>query len=101
MSMNALDRYQATAGKYATAHNDLDTLYIGLSAEVGELMSERMMDKRTDRENSEVYNKASELGDILWYVATIAKAEGYDLSHIAHINEVKLIKRKQGEKDDT
>lgn len=38
---------------------------------------------------------ASELGDVLWYVAAIAREIGWDLDHVAAYNLNKLKRRKE------
>jgi len=95
MKINDLDRYQLDAKEYATSHPSLDTLFIGLSSEVGELASERMKDLRSDRKDSTREAVVSEVGDILWYVSTISSAYGLSLSEIANYNLTKLQNRKE------
>lgn len=99
MKINNLDVYQAEAVSFATKHPSLDTLFIGLSAEVGELCSERMKELRIDRKNPEQEEIASELGDVLWYIATIASTYNIQLSDIATNNVNKLNTRKDNNYD--
>jgi NTP pyrophosphatase (non-canonical NTP hydrolase) len=91
--MNALDRFQEAAKKTARPTPALDTLFIGLSAEVGELCSERMREIRSDRSALGLQEVKSELGDILWYVANIADYYDLTLDQVSEYNQIKLIKR--------
>jgi len=93
MSKNALDKYQDFAKKSADPACSLDSLFIGLSAEVGELHSERMRELRTDREAFGHHEVLSELGDIMWYVANIAGRYGMTLQEVSKYNQEKLIER--------
>jgi len=95
MKINNLDVYQHIAVSFATKHPNIDTLFIGLSAEVGELCSERMKELRSDRKDPKQEDLASELGDVLWYVATIAATYNIPLSDIAGNNVIKLKTRKE------
>ena len=99
MKISNLDIYQAEATSFATKHPNLNTLFIGLSAEVGELCSERMKELRNDRNNPKQEDIASELGDVLWYVATIAATYNIQLSDIATNNVTKLNTRKENNYD--
>jgi NTP pyrophosphatase (non-canonical NTP hydrolase) len=90
-----MNSYQKAASEMATKHPNLDTLFIGLSAEVGELCSERMRENRDDRTAKGIGEITTELGDILWYVAVIAAEYNLDLSEVASENLKKLNKRKE------
>jgi len=91
--MNALDRFQKAAKQTARPTPALDTLFIGLSAEVGELCSERMREIRSDRSALGLEEVMSELGDIMWYVANIADRYDMTLDQVSEYNQIKLIKR--------
>jgi len=57
-----------------------ETLFLGLASEVGEVMQSRVKETRKGLEcTAEI---ADELGDVLWYVATIAQTRGYSLADI-------------------
>ena len=91
--MNALDRFQKAAKQTARPTPALDTLFIGLSAEVGELCSERMRELRSDRSALGREEVISELGDIMWYIANIADRYDMTLDQVSEYNQIKLIKR--------
>ncbi len=65
---------------------------IGLSGEVGELLNKV---KKIARDNAEPDKEGIklELGDIMWYVAMVAKEAGISLEDIAMSNIEKLEKR--------
>ena len=102
MSINAhqltvpltLDAYQEQAK--ATAVYPLDKadqyLITGLAGEVGELASIFAKHWRGDG-NLKFPHAADELGDVLWFVAMLAKERGYDLSDVAQNNLNKLADR--------
>ena len=57
-----------------------ETLFLGLASEVGEVMQSRVKETRKGLEcTAEI---ADELGDVLWYIATIAQSRGYSLGDI-------------------
>ena len=57
-----------------------ETLFLGLASEVGEVMQSRVKETRKGLEcTAEI---ADELGDVLWYIATIAQSRGYSLADI-------------------
>ena len=57
-----------------------ETLFLGLASEVGEVMQARVKETRKGLEcTAEI---ADELGDVLWYVSTIAQSRGYSLADI-------------------
>jgi len=91
--MNALDSFQKAAKNTAKPTPALDTLFIGLSAEVGELCSERMRELRSDRSALGREEVISELGDIMWYIANIADRYDMTLDQVSEYNQIKLIKR--------
>lgn len=89
------DAYQAKAWRYAleTSRNK-QYLLPGLAGEVGELLS--LFAKNT-RDGGELNGDAvqKELGDVLWFVASIAYLHGISLADIAETNLNKLESRKQ------
>jgi NTP pyrophosphatase (non-canonical NTP hydrolase) len=71
---------------------------LGLAGEVGELANKlkkiiRDYDGRIDDESGIIPWAKNELGDILWYIAMIAKELGLSLNAIAGDNLIKLAKR--------
>lgn len=89
------DAYQAKAWRYAleTSRNK-QYLLPGLAGEVGELLS--LFAKNT-RDGGELNGDAvqKELGDVLWFVASIAYLHGISLADVAETNLNKLESRKQ------
>lgn len=65
---------------------------IGLGGEVGQLMAEYKKRER-DREGYRAFREEveEELGDILWYAATLARRNGLDLGSIAELNLEKTL----------
>jgi NTP pyrophosphatase (non-canonical NTP hydrolase) len=65
-----------------------ETLFTGLAAEVGEVLSERVKETRKGEERTaEILD---ELSDVLWYVNTIAVSRGYTLEGLMKHNINKL-----------
>lgn len=91
-----LDRYQVLASN--TDIEDPDNLLVpllGLGGEIGSLISEY---KKKIRDDDTVYVGFEEvlqveIGDILWYLAALARRKQYSLSAIAHANLVKTRRR--------
>ena len=102
MSINAhqltvpltLDAYQEQAKATAVYPDDKADQYLiaGLAGEVGELASIFAKVWRGDG-NLKFPHAAAELGDVLWFVAMLAKELGYDLSDVAQNNLNKLADR--------
>lgn len=94
-----LDEYQKKALSTNINHGDLvfyDRMF-GLVGEAGELADKVKKWIRDDEANWEKLDKqlmASELGDVLWYVATLAETLGFSLDEIAQQNVQKLADRK-------
>ena len=89
-----LDQYQQQAAKtavYTTSKAD-QYLIAGLAGEVGELASLFAKHWRGDGDLNHDHATA-ELGDVLWFVAMLAKELGYDLSDVAQNNLEKLADR--------
>jgi NTP pyrophosphatase (non-canonical NTP hydrolase) len=85
------EEYQRVIKTFLEEGTTEETLFTGLAAEVGEVMSERVKETRTGAERSEEI--LDELSDILWYVATIASARGSSLEDLMTHNTCKLITR--------
>ena len=94
--------YQEKARKTAV-YGDAGLLYtiLGLSGEAGEVSE--IVKKKMRKVGSSTFNLgqdeinaiASELGDVLWYVANCCFELGIDMDKIAKQNIVKLEKRKK------
>ena len=89
-----LDQYQEQAKATAIYPYEKSDQYLiaGLAGEVGELASIFAKVWRGDG-NLKFPHAAAELGDVLWFVAMLAKELGYDLSTIAANNLDKLADR--------
>ena len=72
---------------------------LGLSGEVGSLLSEYKKRLRDGDAHQEYRNRiAEELGDVLWYVAEVASCLDFDLEEVA-INNLQKIKDRWGDDD--
>ena len=71
---------------------------LGLAGESGEVLEKY---KKILRDKSGVINDEDrreiikELGDVLWYIATVAQLLGYSLEDVAITNNDKLLNRKE------
>jgi NTP pyrophosphatase (non-canonical NTP hydrolase) len=86
-----LDGYQREALRTAATGlgNDLTVRALGLAGEVGEVVEH--VKKHVGHGHSLDNNKVvKELGDVLWYVATLAAAVGASLEDVAKTNIEKL-----------
>ena len=102
------DEYQKTAGEYDLARattNLKDTGFIekilGLVREAGETAEKikkilRDKDGKASKQDRVLITK--ELGDILWYVASIARYLNIPLSEVAELNIKKIESRRQRDK---
>lgn len=90
--------YQKRANATAIYDSKFSILYptLGLAGEAGEV-AEKV--KKIIRDNKSIIdekeNVAKELGDVLWYVAAVARDIGYSLEAIAEMNIEKLESRKE------
>ena len=90
-----LDDYQTSALKTAIYNKQFALIYpaLGLAGEAGEVADKV---KKMIRDNGGIMTEgartalAKEIGDVLWYVATMAHDLGYTLEDIAVINLNKL-----------
>ena len=103
-SLLTLNEYQSMALETAIYPEEFKVIYptLGITGEAGEVSDKikklirdkgykgGLIEDAKDREDI-----ALELGDVLWYVATLAKDIGYNLEEIAILNYSKLQKRKE------
>ena len=79
----------------------LSYVVLGLTGEAGELAEKVKKIMRDDLGNireDQIEELAKELGDVLWYVAAIAKELNLELDYIAKQNIIKLDNRKKNNK---
>lgn len=95
---NAADAYQKSVMRYASPAVEkgcpLSLIYgvVGMCGEAGEA-SELVKKNAFHGHTLDCKHLASELGDVLWYIAYTADDLGYPLSAIMAINQEKLAKR--------
>lgn len=93
-----LNEYQETALETAIYPQPIIYPTLGLTGEAGEV-SEKV--KKILRDNNSIFTEdrkleiAEELGDVLWYIATLSHDIGYKLEEIGRLNRAKLLSRKQ------
>lgn len=91
-----LDEYQQLALETAIYPNPIIYPTLGLTGEAGEV-SDKV--KKVLRDNNSVFTEerkeeiANEVGDVLWYIATLSHDIGYKLGDIAKMNYDKLHSR--------
>lgn len=94
-----LNEYQKGALETAVYPKQYRVIYpaLGLAGEAGEAADKVKKILRGDSELTEERRKAIalEIGDVLWYCATLAIDLGYDLEDIGKMNYEKLQSRKQ------
>lgn len=99
-NMNIND-YQEAAVKTAIYNREKYSIMypsMGLAGECGEILNKV---KKVYRDNDGQFSEetkrviASEIGDSLWYIATLADDLGFDLESIAAANIAKLNSRKE------
>ncbi len=92
-----LDEYQKTALKTAKDEGrELMHRSLGLAAEAGEVagkLAKWQRDSNADITKLDKEALAKELGDVLWFVATLSQTLGFELSEIAKRNLEKLADR--------
>jgi NTP pyrophosphatase (non-canonical NTP hydrolase) len=90
--------YQERANATAIYNTKFSIMYptLGLAGEAGEV-AEKV--KKIIRDNKNIVDErediAKELGDVLWYVAAVARDIGFKLEAIAEMNIEKLESRKE------
>lgn len=95
-----LNEYQDKALETAVYPQKYKVVYpaLGLAGEAGEVADKV---KKVIRDNRCVFDAkrreaiAQELGDVQWYIATLAHDLGYTLEEIGEMNYAKLSSRKQ------
>lgn len=95
-----INEYQQAANKTAIYPSKHAIIYpaLGLTGEAGEV-SDKI--KKVLRDNNGVFTDekkleiAKELGDVLWYVSTMARDIGYTLQQVAQMNIDKLQSRQE------
>ena len=103
MNISEFNDFQDWAHKgFMSTHADADTTHqivealLGLSEETGELAA---LFKRYFRGDHDLYTACKgvlgEAGDVIWYVAVIARIAGWDLSRIIDHNIEKIESRQQ------
>ena len=92
-----LDEYQMRAESTAVYPDEFAIMYptLGLTGEAGEV-ADKVKKIYRDGTPSLFYKNdiAKELGDVLWYVAVLARDLGYSLEEVAQMNLDKLEDRK-------
>ena len=95
-----LDEYQKKAlstNINPGTHVFFDRMF-GLVGEAGELadkVKKWIRDDNADWDKLDKHMMMDELGDVLWYVATLADTLGYKLDEVARHNAEKLASRQQ------
>ena len=94
-----LNEYQEKALRTAadkSKHNEFFHLVLGLvgeSGEIAEKVKKLVRDNDSDLSRLDKEDIAKELGDVMWYVATLASFLDYDLETIGDKNIAKLADR--------
>ena len=88
-----LNNYQMQARKFAIYPEDMQIMYpaLGLAGEAGEVADKVKKIYRDDRTDARFLAEiAKEIGDVMWYCATLADDLGFDLQQVAEMNIYKL-----------
>ena len=95
-----LNEYQQCALETAQYPQEFKIIYpaLGMNGEAGEVADKV---KKVIRDNNLTFSEerrieiAKEIGDVLWYCATLAHDIGFSLEEIGRMNYEKLMSRKQ------
>lgn len=95
-----LNEYQQKALETANYPDSHLIIYpaLGMNGEAGEVaekVKKVIRDKNMEFDDDTRHNIALEVGDVLWYCATMARDLGYTLDEIAEMNYYKLKSRQQ------
>ena len=95
-----LNDYQKRALETAIYPNEEKVIYpaLGMAGEAGEVadkVKKIIRDNNSKISNEKALEIAKEIGDVLWYCATMANDLGFDLETIAKMNYQKLHSRQQ------
>lgn len=94
----SLNEYQSAAAATAAYPQGTSYPFLGLAGEAGEVSELAKKCIRDDKGIWSTERRAAlkkELGDVMWYVAAIARDHGLTLSEIANGNLEKLYSRKE------
>ncbi|MDA4130448.1 MAG: nucleoside triphosphate pyrophosphohydrolase family protein [Thaumarchaeota archaeon] len=95
MNLNEYQKNSRGTARYKRGLTTIDGLtysVLALCGEAGELANKLKKSHRTGTKPDELV-LADELGDVLWYVASVAHELGMDLEYIAQMNLEKLQQR--------
>lgn len=92
--------YQAHALKTANDKRPLEFYHrvlglVGESGEIAEKVKKLLRDQNGDLASLDIEDMKKELGDVLWYIATLADFLDIALDDIAETNVAKLASRQQ------
>lgn len=95
-----LNEYQQCALETAVYPQQYKVIYpaLGINGEAGEVadkVKKIIRDNNGDISDEKRLEIAKEVGDVLWYCATLSHDLGYSLDEIAKMNYEKLSSRKQ------
>jgi NTP pyrophosphatase (non-canonical NTP hydrolase) len=95
-----LDEYQQHALKTATADREFEFFHrvfglVGEAGEIAEKVKKLIRDKDGQPESLDAEDIKKELGDVLWYIATIADFMDISLDDVATTNVAKLADRQK------
>ena len=95
-----LNEYQLAALETATYPRQYHIIYptlglVGEAGEVAEKIKKVIRDHNEEFSDEKKFEIIKELGDVMWYVATLSYELGYNLDQVAQINYDKLTSRKE------